>query len=209
MYSGATSARYSGAVKEAMPIASPSTTLPAIKDSGDQAKPQRSEPATNSTAPSISERLRPRCPDSHPAPTAPSAAPSIMALTIHSMTWSEISKAFWMNCVAPEITPMSSPNMSPARAASTQTKIAVPRACSTVVAAASFNGLLPTRLPLVDEGRHSLECRLVHHIAPDGFGRRLVNGLDRQTAGERFSWFQDIVWPTAVSAISGRLRSSG
>ena len=85
MYSGATSARYSGAVKEAMPIASPSTMRAMTRVPGDQAKPHSSEPATNSTAPSISERLRPSAAAIQPLPAAPIAAPSIMPLTIHPM----------------------------------------------------------------------------------------------------------------------------
>ena len=129
MYSGATSARYSGAVKDAMPMAMPSTTREAISVSGDHAMPDSSEPMTNSTAPSTSERLRPRWPDSQLAARAPAAAPNIMELTIHSMVWSLTLYSAWMNWVAPEITPTSRPNMRPANAASTQTKTTVALDC--------------------------------------------------------------------------------
>src|SRR6185437_12515443 len=131
----ATSARYSGAVKVARPIARPRITRAAISVSGDHAAPLSSEPSTNSTPPRISERLRPRVAAIQPAPTA---APSIIELTIHSIMWSEIRNSRWMNWVAPEITPMSRPNINPASAASTQVKMTVAFGRTTVLAAMAF-----------------------------------------------------------------------
>ncbi len=46
--SGAISARYSGAVKLAMPMATPRTSRPTISTSGAQAAPHSTEPPTNS-----------------------------------------------------------------------------------------------------------------------------------------------------------------
>ena len=51
---------------------------------GDQANAHSSEPSTNNTAPAISDFFRPSAEDIQAAPSAPMAAPSIMALTIHS-----------------------------------------------------------------------------------------------------------------------------
>ncbi len=70
-----------------------------------------------STPARINERLRPSVADIQPAASAPMAAPAIIELTIHSIMRSSILKSDWMNCVAPEITPMSRPNISPASAA--------------------------------------------------------------------------------------------
>ncbi len=114
-----------------MPMESPSTSRAPIKVAGDHAQPESTEPTMNNAAPSNNERLRPKADDSQPAPSAPTAAPSIIALTMCSMALSVTWKSAWMNCTAPLMTPMSRPNISPANAASTQMMTVAVLACAT------------------------------------------------------------------------------
>ncbi|MNN72421.1 hypothetical protein D3C81_1884550 [compost metagenome] len=85
------------------------------------ANAEPSEPATNSTAPTIRLYLRPSRKESQPLNRAPSAAPSIMLLTTHSCRRLLSVKWSVINGSAPAITPISSPNSKPATAAETDT----------------------------------------------------------------------------------------
>src|SRR5690348_8295741 len=121
-----------------MPMASPSTRRAPIRAPGDHAAALISEPITNRPALKISERLRPKCTDSHAASAAPIAAPTIMLLTMRSSTASLTPNSCWMNCCAPEITPTSRPNIRPASAASVATKAAWRRAWPVLDIAVAF-----------------------------------------------------------------------
>ncbi len=102
-------------------MASPISTRPTISTGTDHARAHSKEPAIKTPPPKTKDHLRPVCRVIHPAPTAPTAAPAIMALTIHSCARVDALKSRARKSSAPEITPISNPDMRPAVAARTPT----------------------------------------------------------------------------------------
>src|SRR5688572_27739376 len=104
-----------------MPTAKPRIRRDTIRISMLEAKAEPREPRINNSAAAIRLYLRPSRKESQPLASAPNAAPSIMMLTTHSC-WRLLStKCSVIKGSAPEITPISRPNNSPAIAAAKDT----------------------------------------------------------------------------------------
>ena len=118
--SGVTSDRYKGAVNEATPTARPSRIRPIHSRVGPWATTQTRAPTTNNADEASSARLRPRALEIEPADRAPTAAPTIIDETTQPSMLEDSENSSRMKGSAPEITPISMPNNSPASAASPQ-----------------------------------------------------------------------------------------
>ncbi len=112
---GTSSAMYIGEMKEARPIPSPLTTLPAINHATVGAKAVPMALAAKIMPAQMSGLRRPKRFVRTPPAVAPTMAPIKTMLTTISSMVAERENWFWTNRMAPEITPVSYPKSSPPR----------------------------------------------------------------------------------------------
>ena len=116
-FAGTISAMYSGEIKEAMPIAIPTTILPAINTVTVCARAVEAALTVKIIPASIISLRRPKRPVKAPPIAAPITAPIKTALTTISSIKVDRENCCLMNSIAPEITPVSKPKSRPPRAA--------------------------------------------------------------------------------------------
>jgi hypothetical protein len=104
---GAISEMYIGVVRDAAPIAIPTTTRPAINVPTDGANAVPTAPTEKPTPAATITQRRPKRSASHPPIPAPSSAPTKTTLTTSSGMVEDRAKSFLMKRIAPEITPVS------------------------------------------------------------------------------------------------------